>query len=247
MLIFLNLTAAAQLVNVESQRIHSDSVRQSGEFNFDYSFSNVNSKSISVFNSSLSLQKKSTDLKTTWLVLGSAEISKAKGEDFENSSFFHLRYSHKLKDRIRWEAFNQVQANLPIGLKFRYLAGTGPRFRVIYSSTFNLYLGSVYMYEYDELRDSVEPARHVGRSSSYLSLAVSIPAIRANLTSTTYYQPRFADLHDFRVLTENRLEFNITKRLKSQSTFRYFYDSRPARGYNNYTTAFDQGFGWTIF
>ncbi len=243
-MLFFTLSTRAQLVNIESQRIHSDSVRQSGEFNFDYSYSNVNSKPISVFNSALSLQQKSKNLKTTWLILGSAETSKAKGEDFENASFLHFRVSHKLNKWLRWEAFNQVQANLPIGLRFRYLAGTGPRFKVFANKNFNLYLGTVYMYEYDKMNDSVTIRRHLGRSSSYYSFALSIPAIKADLTSTTYFQPRFSDFNDFRVLTENRLEFSITKKLKSQTTFRYFYDSRPAKGINNFITAFDQGFGW---
>ncbi|MEP6674018.1 MAG: DUF481 domain-containing protein [Ferruginibacter sp.] len=242
-LLFSNILTA-QVVNIESQRMHTDSVRRSGEFNFDYSHTNINSKTLSVLNSTLSLQQKSKDLKSIWLILGSANISKAKDEDFENASFFHLRFNRKIAKPLRWEVFTQVQSNLPIGIRLRYLAGTGPRFKLISNKNFNLYLGSLYMYELEKTIDSAKHIQHFNRNSSYLSFSFAFPSINAELVSTTYYQPNFADISDFRVFTENRLELSITKKLKALTSFNYFYDSRPPLGINNYTTSFDQGFGW---
>ncbi len=243
-LILLCFHSGAQVVNIESQRMHTDSVRRSGEFNFDYSYSNVNSKSLSIFNSSLSLQQKSKDLKTIWLILGSAELSKAKNDDFENASFLHLRYNRKLNPFIRWEVFTQIQSNLPIGVRFRYLAGTGPRFKLLSSKNFNLYLGTLYMYEYEKIVGTAITHKQFNRSSSYCSFSFMFPQVHGEIISTTYYQPSLANFSDFRIFTENRLEFGLSKRLKMQTTFRYFFDSEPPKGYNNYTVAFDQGFGW---
>ena len=243
-LLIISGISNAQVVNIEAQRMHTDSVRRSGELNFDYSYSNVNNKSLSVFNSSLSLQQKSKDLKTIWLILGSAELSKAQGEDFENASFLHLRYNRKLNKFVRWEVFTQIQSNLPIGVRFRYLAGTGPRFKLLSSPQFNLYLGTLYMYEYEKIVGTDIKHKQFNRSSSYCSFSFSFPQVRGEIVSTTYYQPSLANFSDFRIFTENRLEFGISKRLKTQTTFRYFFDSEPPTGYNNYTLAFDQGFGW---
>jgi hypothetical protein len=232
----------AQVVNIESQRIHTDSVRRGGEFNFNYSYSNVNSKSLSIFDGSLSLQQKSKDLKTIWLILGNLELSKAKNEDFENASFLHLRYNRKINPWLRWEVFTQVQSNLPIGVRVRYLAGTGPRFKLITSTNFNLYFGSLYMYEREKITDSVILKKTFNRNSSYLSFSINLPPVKGEIISTTYYQPSLANFSNYRIYTENRLSFSITKRFRTQTTFRYFFDSRPPKGINNYTTAFDQGF-----
>ena len=244
MLIFFINPLQAQVVNIESQRMHTDSVRRSGEFNFDYSHTNINDKSLTVFNGVLSLQQKSKNLKNIWLILGSADISKAKNEDFEDASFLHLRFNHKLTKHLRWEIFTQLQSNLPIGVRLRYLAGTGPRFKLISSTNFNLYFGSLYMYELEKTTDSIKSVRHFNRNSSYCSFSFAFPKIHAELVSTTYYQPNFANINDYRIFTENRLEFAITKKLKALTSFNYFYDSRPPSGINNYTTSFDQGFGW---
>jgi Protein of unknown function, DUF481 len=238
----LCFSAKAQLVNIEARRIHNDSVQQAGEFNFDYSYSDVNNKKLTVFNSALTLQQKSKNLKNYVLLLASAELSKAKGEDLENSSFLHLRYNHKINKILRWEVFTQLQSNLPIGVRLRYLTGTGPRFKLSNNSHFNFYLGSLYMFEYEKTTGGQKTTGH--RNSSYVSFSVDVPAVKAELVSTTYFQPLFADFRDYRILSENRLDFNITKKIKVQTSFRYFFDSRPPEGINNYTVAFEQGFGW---
>jgi Protein of unknown function, DUF481 len=235
-------SAKAQLVNIEARRIHSDSIRQAGEFNFDYSYSDVNKKKLTVFNTSLVLQQKSKNLKNYLLLLANAELSKARNENFENAAFLHLRFNHKFSKLLRWEAFAQLQSNLPIGIKIRYLTGTGPRLKLLNYSFIHLYLGSLYMLEYEKTTSGVNTTGH--RNSSYVSFSVDIPQVKAELISTTYFQPLFANLQDYRILSENRLDFYITKRFKVQTSFRYFFDSRPPEGINNYTLAFKQGFGW---
>ena len=238
------LVIAGQVVNIESQRMHTDSLRRNGEFNFDYSYSNVNSSALSILNSSLSLQQKSKDLKSIWLILGSANISKAKTQDFQNATFFHLRFNRKLSKAIRWEAFTQIQSNLPIGIRYRYLAGTGPRFKIISTDHFNLYLGTLYMYEFEKTSDSVQNKKQFHRASNYCSFTIAFPNVNGEIISTTYFQPDLGNFADHRIFTENRLVFSITKKLKALTTFNYFFDSRPPKGINNYTTGFAQGFGW---
>jgi hypothetical protein len=72
------------------------------------------------------LQQKSKNLKN-YLLLANAELSKARNEAFEKAAFLHLRFNHKFSKLLRREAFTQVQSNLPIGVKLRFLTGTGPR------------------------------------------------------------------------------------------------------------------------
>ncbi len=238
----LCFSAKAQLVNIEARRIHSDSVRRAGEFNFDYSYSDVNNKKLTVFNTALVLQQKSKNLKDYLLLLANAELSKARKEDFENAAFLHLRFNHKFGKLLRWEAFTQLQSNLPIGIKIRYLSGTGPRLKLLSNRFINVYAGCLYMLEYEKTTGGTNTTGH--RNSTYISFSAEIPGIRAELISTTYFQPLFASLQDHRILSENRLDFYITKRFKVQTSFRYFFDSKPPEGINNQTVSFKQGFGW---
>jgi Protein of unknown function, DUF481 len=238
----LCLSAKAQLVNIEARRIHSDSVRRAGEFNFDYSYSDVNNKKLTVFNTALVLQQKSKDFKKYLLLLANAELSKARREDFENAAFLHLRFNHKYGRLLRWEAFTQLQSNLPIGIKLRFLTGTGPRLKLLSTSFIHVYAGCLYMLEEEKTTTGISTTSH--RNSSYVSFSADIPGVKAELISTTYFQPLFASLQDYRILSENRLDFYITRRFKAQTSFRYFFDSRPPEGINNQTVSFRQGFGW---
>jgi hypothetical protein len=240
--LLVGANARAQLVNIEARRIHNDSVRRAGEINADLNFTDVNGRRLTVFNSALVLQQKSRNLRSYWLLLGNAAFSKLRNQDIENTFFLHLRFNHKLGKKLRWEAFTQIQGNLPIGIRQRYLTGTGPRIKLLDRQHLHLFVGSLYMLEFERASNGINTFAH--RNSSYLSLSLDIPAIKAELISTTYYQPLFANFADFRVLTENRLDFHITKNFKVQTSFRYFYDSRPPQGFKNYTTNFRQGFGW---
>jgi hypothetical protein len=238
---FMASAAKAQLVNIEARRLHSDSVRRMGEYNLNFSYRNINQKTFSVLGSNLVLQLKSKNFADYWLLLASADISKAGGRDFDNSAFLHLRYNHKMNGWLRWEAFQQYQRSLPIGIRWRYLAGTGPRFKLLGNATLHCYVGLLYMYEYE---GTTEGARFSGgRSSSYATFTLHLPAIKMELTSTTYYQPLLRQFADYRILSENRLLFDITKKLKIQTSLRYFFDSRPPTGFSGYTLALEQGFG----
>lgn len=233
--------ANAQLVNIESRRIHNDSVRRAGEFNFNFSYRDINNKTFSVLSSNLMLQVKSKNFNSYWLFLAAADISKAGSNSFENSHFLHLRYNQKWGKTVRWEAFGQFQRNLPIGIQWRYLLGTGPRFKLVGSHLLHLYAGVLYMYDYEGTTNHVQSKG--SRNSSYASFTLQVPAIKMEMTGTTYYQPLLQNFKDYRILSENRLVFNVTKKFKVQTSFRYYFDSRPPTGFVAHTIALEQGFG----
>jgi Protein of unknown function, DUF481 len=243
LLLWLLLAAGqvnAQLVNIESRRIHNDSMRCAGEFNFNFSYRDINDKKFSVLSSNLMLQLKSKNFNSYWLFLGAADISKAGGSKFENSHFLHLRYNQKWGKIVRWEAFAQFQRNLPIGIQWRYLFGTGPRFKLLSSQLLHLYAGVLYMYDYERTTNDV--LSRGSRNSTYASFTIHVPAIKMEMTGTTYYQPLLQNFKDYRILSENRLAFNITKKFKVQTSFRYYFDSRPPTGFVAHTIALEQGF-----
>ncbi|MEM9821414.1 MAG: DUF481 domain-containing protein, partial [Bacteroidota bacterium] len=85
-----------------------------------------------------------------FLYLGQYNLGKAEGNEFVDDGFQHIRYNYQTNDWLAWEAFTQLQYNQLIKLKMRWLLGTGPRFRLYKKSKSQFYLGTLYMFEYNE-------------------------------------------------------------------------------------------------
>ena len=132
---------------------------------------------------------------------------------------------------IRWEVFTQVQYNNQTKLNLRYLAGSGPRFKLTPYEEAKFYWGVAYMFEYEELTDpGVVHQDH--RMSSYFSFTLK-PVDNVSFVSTTYVQPLIKDFADYRLLNENVLSLAITGHLSLDIKFQVSYDAAPAEGVPN--------------
>jgi Protein of unknown function, DUF481 len=130
-----------------------------------------------------------------------------------SNSFAHARYNYELTRWLAGELFAQVEADRFRRISRRDLLGIGPRFALFQSDPFDLYYGDGYMLEHTERSDGSTVLAH--RFSNYVALAYR-PEDRIVLSTTLYYQPRFDDFGDFRLLGIGGAEFEITKVLKSR-------------------------------
>jgi len=144
--------------------------------------------------------------------------------------FAHLRYDYDLSKRVSWEGFVQLESDRFRRITWRRLFGTGPRFALVDEDWLQAFLGTAYMYEYTTLSgDAASEDGGAHRSSSYLVLSVRAhPKITAS--SVTYFQPRFAALSDFRVLSVADADFEVTNRLHSRLIAKFRYDALPPAG-----------------
>ncbi|HLF63939.1 MAG TPA: DUF481 domain-containing protein [Saprospiraceae bacterium] len=219
----------AQIVNVERQRISStDSVGWFGDagINFTTARSTV---SYLTFGVNTGLQHKG--LKSVILLLTDFNLVNAGGEEFANNAFAHLRYNTKVSKVIRWEVFTQIQYNNLTKINMRYLAGTGPRFKLTPYETAKFYWGIAYMFEYEELTDPVL-IHQDHRLSSYFSFTL-VPVENVSFISTTYIQPLLRDFTDYRLYNENVLTLAITGNLSLDIKFQVSYDAAPPDGVPN--------------
>src|SRR5215831_8181479 len=146
-LIFFGKLSRAQVVNIESQRIQSDSNGFLGSVSANFAFSS-NTKTALVADASAQVEyKKDLNL---FLLLGSYGFVSGNNEDFFNNAFAHLRYNRKIGDVLRWEIFTQIQFNKISKIDIRYLIGTGPRFKIYSGKVFQFYAATLAMYEYEE-------------------------------------------------------------------------------------------------
>ncbi len=216
---------SAQVVNIESKRMRSDTTGWSGSAEANFQLSKT-TEEIYDLGGKLHFQYKG--INTLWLFLNEYRLIKGAGTEFVNAGFAHVRYNQKVtKEFLRWEAFVQFQYNKALEVGVRGLAGTGPRFKIYDSDKFRCYAATLYMFEYQESVDKTIIERN-HRTSSYLSFTLDIGKIE--LSNTTYYQPNMKDLKDYRISSQSDLLFEIFEDLNFKTGFTYRYDTRPFPG-----------------
>jgi len=248
LLVFLLVLGAGfnsygQVVNIENRRMHTDSVRLAGNASLSFSYTENNNKQLLVTRNALALQAKSKSLKDIYLILANLDFSRANRSAFSNAAFFHLRYNRKMSKLLRWEVFGQMQYNRVLGIQNRILAGTGPRLKIFSGEHSAAYWGTLYMYEYEATTGAIPVLSRDHRLSTYFSATFGLqPFLPGELITTTYYQPRFNLISDFRLSHETSLELNITRKLRATTRLNYFYDAAPPAGISGRAVAIEQGF-----
>ncbi len=225
-----------QIVNMESQRYHTDTTGWAGTTGGNFSLSNYGQKVFSV-NANAHLQYKTQ--KSLYLFVGGYGFLKGDKQSFVDFGFLHLRYNYKLTKILRWEAFTQLQENAITKIQFRFLIGTGPRFKLLETEKLKIYTGIIPMYEIE--KESGNPSRiYCWRSSNYLSLTW-LPNKQTTFISTTYYQPRLFDIADYRLLNQSSVKIAASKKISVVLNWNYQYDAIPAAGIPTDTYNFSTG------
>lgn len=232
------ITVQSQIVNIEAQRIQTDTTgwagSMGGSFNWTKSVDEVFAA-----NASAHLQYKTN--KNLYLLLFDYSFLKGAEQKFVDNTFLHFRINHKFTELLRGELFTQLQTNKITRIDTRFLIGAGPRFKIPAAKNIKVYLGVLFMYEYE--KELVEPERYNRdfRNSSYLSFTYK-PNEFLELTSTTFYQPRLDYFSDFRITNQETVTLSITKKLSATLNWNYLYDAFPVEGVPNSYVTFSTGF-----
>ncbi|MEM9920620.1 MAG: DUF481 domain-containing protein [Bacteroidota bacterium] len=243
LLIAANLTG--QIVDIEAKR--SNISDTSGLFGYvDLSFNLIkNTRTITTIKGAVRLEWLKG--RHRLLSLSNYNLTSVNDDRFINNAFQHLRYNYELNRWLSWEAFAQVQENEQIRIQFRGLLGTGPRFQVADSPKQKIYIGMLYMFEYNEVADTAFIQRD-HRLSAYLSFFTS-PNNLFSFSSTSYVQPEIIDPSDIRLTSSNTLQFKITDQLAYRASFVISYDSqlaKEAQGVPSTNYKFLNGLRWVF-
>lgn len=245
LLFMISTFANAQLVNIESRRMQTDSVRF--VLNADFSFNHTNNDGIKVnqIDGAITTQLKSKDLKKIYLLLGSYKLIDAQNKNLQNSWFLHGRFNYKFTPVLRLEAFVQGQYNQLLVVQQRNLVGLGLRAKWIDTENFTGYAGNSYLYEI-EYSDEAGTTEYNHRNSTYLSLSYFPKSKRFSVANTVYYQPLYKDFSDYRVLEQFRLDIPLSSWFKVFALFNYYLDSKTPLNTREYTSNFNFGVGISI-
>lgn len=231
LLIILMINTAgltAQILNVESQRIHQDSTGWVGKA--DLSF-NVTSNQQQVLDLNTALHVQYRQNKNTYMLLGGAGMIRAGENDFDNSGHIHFRYNRDLNPWLTWEAFAQGQYNRVLMIDHRELIGTGPRFRLLNHENSKLFFASLYMFENEMLiEDKKSVIKH--RLSNYVAFNWKINDHVA-MNNIVYFQPVITEFDDHRIMLQSEFRFKITEIVGFVVNFSLLQNSNPPPGIKN--------------
>lgn len=239
-------SCTAQLVNIESQRIQSDSIRAAGNANINFSYQKTNGIASAHFRTALAFQLKSKSLRHIYLILGSYDLARSFNMTSNHAGFGHLRYNYKINKWLRWEVYTQIQFNQLLSLKYRALGGTGARFKLNKGKLFKTYVGISAFYEYEEITKPAHTFNSDVRISTYGVISWKFPKDKGEFTSITYYQPNAISSADFRITSQNSLVLNLAKRLAFITQFNYFMDTRPPEDVNREVFSLENGLRFSL-
>lgn len=219
-------SASAQTVNIENQRMQSDTTGWLGSFGTSFSVVK-NVQQVITIDANAHVQYKTQ--KDLYLFLASYDLLKAQGTDITNNMYYHLRYNRKLNKWLRWEVFTQLQQNNVTGIRLRTLYGTGPRFKLYDSKHLHFYTGEAVMYEREQENTKPMIEHRDIRGSNYVTFTW-VPNNMVSLVCTFYYQPLFKKFADYRFLNQTSFTVKATKHLSVVTGINYLFDAYPAAG-----------------
>ncbi|MFT4847834.1 MAG: putative salt-induced outer membrane protein YdiY [Sediminicola sp.] len=237
-----SLSSSAQILNVESLRKVTDTSGFSGTASLRFALKR-NTRDFLTIASNIHLQYKMK--RHLILFKNDVAFQQIEGDQFENSLISHIRYNYRIHKQIKWEIFLQGQNNKVTLIDFRGLIGAGPRFKLSTNENYRFYLGTLAMYEYEDLNDGITPVQKDFRGSLYFSLAL-YPLENLSFSSTTYYQPKFSQLNDYRISSQSSLLISVFKKIAFLIDYTFTFDTFPAAGIPNSQFEFTTGLAYSF-
>lgn len=216
----------SQIINVENIRRVTDTTGWSG---YTRLIVNLVKNRNTIFGISNRTRIQYKTKEHLWLLLNDLDFRKANENKLVSRNAQHFRYNYRFHPKFAFEAFLQSQTDEIAAIRFRGLIGSGIRFKMSKNEKYKLYLGSLIMYEHENINSTIEDNNRDWRNSTYFSMSL-YPKKNISIVSTTYFQPRFDMLSDFRISSQNTIAFEIFKKLMFTTNFTYQYDELPVIG-----------------
>lgn len=232
---------AAQIMNIERRRQQFDTIGWFGSTEWQF-IAEQNSKRYLTFRTLNSIERQTK--KRNYLLLSELRFLSGEGETFANSGFIHLRYTYKVDEIpldsvrilytgtfLRWETYLQQQYNALLGVRFRNVVGTGPRFKIVQKPAISFFTGfTPLMYEFEIEKNGI---RHNDiRITSYAAINYKIEN-NLTLVSAIYYQVLWFKAYDRRFSWEANIFTKLTRKFDLTINFYYMYDTAPPESIRN--------------
>ncbi|MAL64743.1 MAG: hypothetical protein CMF94_01430 [Candidatus Marinimicrobia bacterium] len=146
-----------------------------------------------------------------------------------NRGFTHLRLTKRILphiNNVNIEFFLQTGFNDFILIKDRKLFGSGLRTKIIKKEDFKSFLGLGIMRELEKYDLKTNSKELLFRQTSYATIIYQL-SDNTYINNILYFQPSIKNMNDFRLLSENRMNFKINDVFSINITIDYRYDNEP--------------------
>ncbi len=159
---------------------------------------------------------------------GGYRYTDTEGKSIENRGAAHLRYLHRLSEKLYPEIFVQTENNRINEVDYRFVAGGDLRWRFFGSREQGKgYLGVGAIYERIRfIHPDTDPTQNNLRLSSYLFYTKSFPS-KARLNAYIYYQPKIGSWSDLNLYSLAEFQTPVYKNFFLLFSITYDYDSTP--------------------
>lgn len=236
---------SAQLVNIESKRMQTDSIRFALNADFSFNHTNNDGSKVNQIDGAFSTQLKSKDLRKIYFLTGNYKLIDSEEKNLQNAWFLHGRFNYKFSQTLRFEAFLQGQYNQLLVVEQRNLIGAGLRIKWIDKENFTGYAGNSYMYEI-ETSDEAGTTNYNHRNSTYLTLSYFPKSEKFSVANTVYYQPLYREIGDYRILEQFRLDIPLSGWFRVFALYNYYFDSKTPLNTTEYTSNLSFGAGISL-
>jgi len=238
---------SAQLVNIESKRMQTDSLRFALNGDFSLNHTNNDGKQVTQLDMALTTQLKSKDLQKLYFLIGTYRLIDSGAENLQNAWFLHGRFNYKFRKLqwLRFESFIQGQYNQLLVVEQRNLIGAGLRVKWMDRARFTGYAGTSYLYEV-EFSDQAGTTDYNHRNSTYLTVSYAPKSAKFSIANTVYYQPLYQELSDYRILEQFRLDVPLAKWFKFFTAYNYYLDRETPLNTREYTSNLNIGIGISL-
>ena len=236
-----------QLMNLESKRMQTDSVRFTLNADFSFNHTNNDGNQVNQIDAAVTTQLKSKNLRKIYFFIGNYRLIDSGEENLQNAWFLHGRFNYKFQKMpwLRFESFIQGQYNQLLIVEQRNLIGAGLRVKWMDKERFTGYAGNSYMYEV-EYSERAGTTNYNHRNSTYLTLSYTAESQKFSVANTVYYQPLYRDLNDYRILEQFRLDIPLSGWLKVFTLYNYYFDSQTPLNTEEYTSNLNIGVGISL-
>lgn len=237
--LFFSANLKAQVLNVEEVRNEADTTGWVGQLGFDITLNKYNDR---VFKIGNEVNASYFSQKHAYLFLNSIEFISLDGSSVISNGYFHFRTTFLRNRSLSPEMFIQYQYNDNLGLKNRALTGTGVRYRFLDRPAISGHASTGFMLEYEEWGLSGEETVE----NSFIKSTSNI-VVRGRINPQTslllvgYYQARPDRFFKPRVISENRLNVNLSRHVILSVSFTMSYDVEPIIDIPNFTYELKNG------
>lgn len=235
--ICLNLSASAQILNIEKSRIRKDSSEyflSNVSFNFRaYNRTAARNDPIRFLSINANADIAYFSPRNSYMLLNFVDYLSISGDPFTSFGYSHARINFLRNKKVSYVLYAQGQYDLLRGLDERYLGGGGFRFDLIEKPKLTIDLGVGLMYEHEQWEDPNEDSRKVKtdfvKSSNYVILRYALkPFIDFNMV--TYYQVGRDNLFKrfrHRINTDANFNVKISNLISFRTSFSCAFDNAP--------------------